>query len=222
VILHAFASLLCAAAWSQAGKVAGAVVSSAEWKVTRSPERIEEFIGDVRYKSAADSFSSDWALYKHAEDLWQARGRVRVRRILEQGGAVSAAGERGVWNRKTGAGHLTGKEPVDFSRETEGGPDSGQAGRLEWSGNDRFELLEGLHVWGPRLEAWADKGVYVRSRGRLDLTGGRPVLRKLPGWDGSAVQGALKADQIAAFEKERALSADGKVVGWLELPRDKR
>lgn len=224
MIVFQLLSILCLGARAQKGQVTGAVVSSKEWKVTRSPERIEEFIGDVRYRTAADSIAADWALYKHAEDLWQARGHVRVERSLEGGDVVKASGQRAVWDRKREAGHLTGDGGVDFSRAAaQGEPDQGHAGLLEWRGQDHVELKEGLRVWGPRLEAWADRGVYSRSARRLDLSGGRPVLRKFSGWEGSGDwQGAVKADAISAFEGERALTADGRAVGWIVFPRAER
>ncbi len=217
-------ALLPSLALGQAGPVAGAAVTSKEWKVTRSPERVEEFTGDVRYRAGADDLRADWALYKHEPDLWQARGRVRLAHALSSGDVVKASGERAAWDRKTGRGRLTSDSGVDFTRvPVDGEPDLGHAGRAEWLGQEEVTLDEGMHVWGPRLEAWSDRGVYSRGGSRLDLSGGRPVLVKRAAWEGEdedrAWRGAVKADAIAAFERERAVSADGHAAGWIEFAK---
>lgn len=219
ILLAAGAGL--AFAWP-AQTVAGGVVQSDEWKVRRSPEKEEEFIGDVRYRGGENSFSADWALLRHGPQLWRARGRVRIERRMESGDLLVATGDEGLYDQKTGEGSLTSQKAVELRRTPpEGDADFATARRLEWTGKERAVLSGEVHAWGPRLEAWSDRARYDGDQGALRLSGGRPVLRKLEpapgGWTG-----AVKADEITAYRDGRRLLADGKALGWIEFPRQRR
>ena len=228
LLLLALLARPCAA--KDTGPVAGAAVSSREWKVRRGKdEKEEEFIGNVRYKAADTAFSSDWALYRHKADAWKARGRVKVARILSSGDTVEAKGDEGAFSKKTGKGTLTAKERVEFTRTPPAGePDHGTAERMEWQGEDKATLIGSVHFWGPRLETWSDRADYEHPTGELTLTGGRPVLYKLGPLAAAAPTeaekkddwvGAVKGDVIKAYDKPRRVSADGKTSGWINFPR---
>ena len=205
--------------------LAGGVVRSKEWKVRRGADKEEEFSGDVSYRGEGAAVRADWALYRHASETWRARGGVRVERTLASGETVEAAGDEALYDQKSQKGSLWAARRVTFRRApAEGPPDEGEAGRVEWTGRDRVLLKGGVHVWGPRLEAWADEAEYERgAAARLALSGGRPVLRKLGGWGPAADDwtGAVKADAITARESPRGISADGKAAGWIVFPKSR-
>lgn len=199
--------------------VAGGVVSSREWVVRRSPEKEEEFIGDVRYRTGQSQLKADWALYRHASQAWEIRGRVRIEHALESRDILHAEGEKAFFNQKTRQGELRGPSGASFRREpADGAPDYGKASVLRWEGRERADLTGGVHLWGPRLEAWSDKAGYEAAAGRLTLEGGRPVLLKLEGFeDSGSWVGAVKADKAQASTLEKRLEAAGRAVGWLRL-----
>jgi len=212
-------SLLLLAAPARAAApaaVAGSVVRSKEWIVRRGKAQEEEFVGDVRYDAVDAHLSADWALYRHAEDDWRARGRVRATRTLKDGDLVEARGETARFSRKTGAGSL---EPASGARVSltrtppQGGPDFAEGDRLDWRGETSAVLTGRARGWGPRGEFWAETAAYgaVPSRS-LTLSGGRPAARRLE--DGVS---ALKADRIVAFDSPRRVEARGRALGWTLL-----
>lgn len=209
------------AAAQTAAPVAGGFVSSKEWTVRRGASREEEFSGDVLYKSAGTKLTSDWALFKHADRSWQARGSIEMSRVMSDGAVVEAKGHRAGHQMDAKHGYL---EPVpggrvQFTRRPAGEEaDKGEAGRVSWESESRFILSGGAKVWGPRLELAADEAVYERVAGRLTLNGGRPVLRKIEGeWTT-----AIKADETVATETPRRIESRGKVVGWLLFKDEKK
>lgn len=213
--------LLAAPVWcaerplhSSAAPTPAAVVRSKEWVIRRGANREEEFIGDVRYSGGGVRLNSDWALYKHASRTWQARGGVRLERTLAGGDVVSARGDRATHDESTQSGALEtapGRR-VEFERvPVSGPPDHGEGDHLSWQNGEQVTISGGARVWGPRLALWSDVARYHRASKRLDLEGGRPVLYKIEGeWTT-----ALKAEDIAATEDPRRITASGKVVGWL-------
>ena len=223
------AALLLQAALAQAqsaGPVAGGVVSSKEWTIRRSTSgKEEEFTGDVRYRSGPTLFTADWALLKHATMLWRARGRVHVVHALEGGDTIDGQGDEATLRQQTGEGRLTGKQGVRFLRTPAGGePDQSRADRLEWYGKSKVSAVGAVHTWGPRLEDWADRADYDNAAGKLTLTGGRPVVLKLPGFDeaNSDWIAAMQGDVVTASRHPRRLTADGKSRGWLEFTERRR
>lgn len=214
---------LLAAPALAAGPVAGSVVRSKEWVVRRGKEPEEEFVGEVRYEAAGTKLSADWALYRHLQKDWRARGKVVLRKEFESGDAVEARGESARYDEASRKGSL---EPapgglIEFLRTTaEGEPDHGSGGRLDWTG-DRSAVLSGrARVWGPRLEAWADTARYDRPLRTLFLRGGRPVLRKVDEEGGWTT--ALKADEVEASDSPRRIQARGKVRGWMIFKDEKK
>jgi hypothetical protein len=200
--------------------VAGSVVSSKEWRVRRGAQTEEEFIGDVRYRSGPTIFKADWALFKHVDQSWQAKGHVRVDDIMEDGDTITVLGDQAAFSQRSEKGQLTAKDGVSFTRAPRAGePDHGHSDRMEWEGRNRAAAVGQIHLWGPRLEAWADRADYDRLKGELKFTGGRPVLLKLEGFDAESSDwvGALQGDTVTAFQSPRRLSADGKARGWLEF-----
>lgn len=199
---------------AESAPVAGSVVRSKEWVIRRGASKEEEFIGDVRYQAAGTRLTSDWALFKHADRTWQARGAVFLRRETADGTVFEAHGQRAGHDEESRQGFLEPApgERVLFTRTPAGlEPDRGEAGRVSWDGENRVTLSSGAKVWGPRLELAADDAVYEKAAGRLTLHGGRPILRKVEGeWTT-----ALKADEIAATEAPRRVSARGHVKGWM-------
>lgn len=196
------------------------MVRSKEWIVRRAPgPEEEEFSGDVLYEAGDVRLSADWALYRRAARDWQARGSVSLRRDLKGGGSIAAAGDAARLDEADRNGRLEAApgRRVSLRRDPPGGgPDLGEGRLLTWEG-ERSALLEEAHVWGPRLELWADRARYKRPEGRLTLEGGRPVLVKLEGgWTT-----ALKAEQITADEAPSRVAARGDVRGWLVFRDEK-
>lgn len=212
--------LLAAAAPAQNMPVAGGVVSSREWHVKRGAEKEEEFIGDVRYRTGATVIRSDWALFKHAAETWRLKGAVKVDRTLDSGDTAAARGDDAFFTMKDKSGWMTARDRVRFERAPADGTEADRAlaDRLEWKGRQRASLSGGVHLWGPRVEGWADRCDYDDATGELRFSGGRPVLRKFATWNESDdVAGALKADDVRAWQSKRRVEADGRVVGWLEF-----
>jgi hypothetical protein len=207
-------------AFAQSSPVAGGVVSSKEWRVKRGAEKEEEFIGDVRYRTGATVFKSDWALYKHEAQTWDLRGRVAVDRTLESGDRVEARGDKAFARMKDKSGTMTDDNLVSFKRlPADGGePDHAAGKKMEWAGRDKIALVGQARLWGPRLETWSDRADFADSTREVLLTGGRPVVRKFSGWaaDDDWI-GALKGDEVRAWQGQKRLAADGQVVGWLEF-----
>jgi len=214
-ILALFA-LLCssAAAEPAATPVAGSIVRSKEWVIRRGVKKEEEFVGNVRYESAGTRLTSDWALFKHADRTWQARGAVGLRRETADGTVFEASGQKAGHDEEFKRGFLEPApgETVPFKRTPLGlEPDHGESGRVSWNGESQVTLSSGAKVWGPRLELAADEAIYEKADGRLTLNGGRPVLRKIEGeWTT-----ALKADEVVATEVPRRIEARGRVKGWM-------
>ncbi|MBI5629441.1 MAG: hypothetical protein HY921_01005 [Elusimicrobia bacterium] len=198
-------------------RAAGSVVQSDQWEVRRSPHREEEFTGNVRYQAGRSRLRSDWALFSHETELWTVRGHVRLEHRMLSGDRVTAEGDAGTYSLATKKGALTAESGIEFSRAPDSGePDRGRADRLDWEGESFMQLSGKVHVWGPRLEAWADEAQGRADGRRLDLSGGRPVLLR----SGRSWQGAVKANHIAAWEPSaqssvEGVSADGKAVGWI-------
>lgn len=212
-------ALLCAPAAAAPASappasVAGGVVRSKEWVIRRGENKEEEFIGDVRYQSAGTRLTSDWALFRHADRTWQARGAVSLRREAADGTVFEALGHKAGHDVDSKRGYLepVPGERVKFTRTAPGlEPDHGESGRVAWYGESRVTMSDGARVWGPRLELAAEEAVYEKDKGRLTLNGGRPVLRKVEGeWTT-----ALKADQVVAAESPRRIEARGRVKGWM-------
>lgn len=221
MIAPALLLLLAPLSFSQGSSpVAGGVVSSKEWRVRRGADKEEEFIGDVRYRTGASVIRSDWALYKHAAQTWQLRGHVKVDRALDSGDTVESVGDKAFAEMLKKTGWMTAEDRVAVTRTPADGtePDRARARRLEWEGKTRGALIGEVHLWGPRLEGWADRADYDEPTGEILMTGGRPVTRKFAGWAADDDwSGALKGDTVRAWQSKRTLAADGKVVGWLEF-----
>lgn len=206
-------AMLASTALAQSSPVAGSVVRSKEWVIRRGANKEEEFIGNVRYESAGTRLTSDWALFKHADRVWQARGAVFIRRETADG-VFEAHGDKASHDEESKRGYLesTPGGRISFTRTPPGlEPDRGESGRVSWNGENKVTLSAVAKVWGPRLELAADEAVYEKDSGRLTLNGGRPVLRKVEGeWTT-----ALKADQVVATESPRRIEARGRVKGWM-------
>jgi hypothetical protein len=195
--------------------VAGSVVRSKEWVVRRGKSKEEEFIGDVRYDSAGARLAADWALYRHAQDDWRARGNIHARKEFADGDVVETGGETATYDQPTQKGTL---EPVKGGRVSLlrttllRAPDHGEGDHLWWAGERAFALYGRARGWGPRGEFWAEKAEYELAPTRsLTLTGGRPLLHVHD--DGA--DAALNADRIHDIESPRRADADGHVLGWI-------
>jgi hypothetical protein len=214
VLLALALALPAAAGAAESTPVAGSVVRSKEWVIRRGASKEEEFIGDVRYQSAGTRLTSDWALFKHADKTWQARGSVFLSRTSTDGSVFEARGAKAGHDEGSKRGFLepAAGEQVRFTRTPPGlEPDLGESGRVTWNGERNVTLSKGAKVWGPRIELAADEAVYEKANGRLTLKGGRPVLRKVEGeWTT-----ALKADEVVATEVPRRVEASGRVQGWM-------
>ncbi|MFA6318581.1 MAG: hypothetical protein WC943_14325, partial [Elusimicrobiota bacterium] len=213
--------------------LAATFVSSKEWMMRRAPVKEEEFTGDVRYWTYSRFVRADWALYRHDDETWAARGNIRGEYTLPRGrGVAEVFGEKAAFDHKRRTGSLTGKKGVvDVVLTGPGGAkDYGRAGRLVWELDKSASLLDGVRLWGDRVEAWADRADYDWQAGSMLLTGGRPVLHKKFGeWTA-----AIKADSITALRPAsgerseprpggmpepgimpRHLLAEGGVQGWI-------
>ncbi|MBI5624874.1 MAG: hypothetical protein HY924_13950 [Elusimicrobia bacterium] len=215
--------------------LAATFVSSKEWMMRRAPVKEEEFIGDVRYWTYSRFVRADWALYRHDDETWTAKGNIRGEHTLPKGrGVFEAFGDKAVFDQKRRTGSLRGKKGyIDVVLTGPGGAkDYGRAGGLEWEIEKSAALVGGVRLWGERVSAWADQASYDWRDGTMVLSGGRPVLHKKFG-DWSA---AIKADVITALQPARGapsvpkepglpapgmmpryLLAEGGVTGWLDF-----
>lgn len=200
--------------------LASSLVSSDEVRIRRSPTKLEEFVGHVRYRARSNLMQADWALYDHADQRWSARGNVLTEHRFLNGDRLQIKGDRVVYDMVSERGELFGPKgkPVALTRIGEDGlRDFGAAERLEWEGKNRLALVGETHFWGAKLESWSDRADLKPARKTLELTGGRPVLRN---FEGSWI-GAIKAEQITALDDPRRIKADGKVRGWIEFKKKK-
>ncbi len=213
-----------------AGRLVPSLVKSKEWRMRREPQKEEEFIGDVRYWTYSHRVRADWALFRHADQVWEATGAIKAEYHLPRGqGLLEAWGERTRFNQLSRTGTLQGaelkeggREPVRLALTSDAaGREDGRAGLLSWE-VDRWARLEGdVEVRGPRLDLWTDRADYDWKSPGIRLTGGRPVLvKKFGEWSG-----ALRGDSIVARDSPRAGSpaarqvwAEGSVKGWILFP----
>ena len=200
---------------SKGDPLAGTVVRSKEYVVRRSPHKVEEFIGDVYYRSGDRQIRSDWAEFDHQSQLWKLRGHIDGLLRLKDGTLVQLWGEQAEHSEKTGRGWLREKDaehPVRFEHGEGSDIDRGTAERLEWDEKASRAWAKGnVHVWGERGEAEAEVAEYHHDERLLTLTGRRPVIiHHEPKWSG-----ALQADHVRALEGERRLQGDGRVQGWI-------
>lgn len=233
--------VLSAAPARGAAPLAVTRVKSKEWLIRRSPQKEEEFKGDVRYWTMSYMMRSDWALFKHAAETWELKGNVAGDYTLPDGaGVLKAAGDRAFYSQLTRRGHLLGQgeKPLSFEMAgADGVRDFGEATRLDWEMDAAASLTGSVRIWGTRMESWADRADYDWKTSEIRLSGGRPVLRKLEGeW-----LGAVQADAIVARDTDprrqayalpekpgkdwapaalppgqiRRLIADGSARGWL-------
>ncbi|MDD5627879.1 MAG: hypothetical protein PHU21_02360 [Elusimicrobia bacterium] len=197
-------------------RVVGGVVRSKEWVIRRAPRREEEFIGEVSYRKGPSLLTSDWALFRHEAQLWNARGHVGLQHTLKSGDRIEVSGETAEFAQRTGRGRLSPPKGglVAYSRIPPAGPpDEGSAQRIDWEGQERVRLSGRVHVWGPRLALWGDQADYEAAEGKLTVTGGRPVVHVLQGdWTG-AVQG----DRVTALQRPDRMQADGRTQGWIRF-----
>jgi hypothetical protein len=197
-------------------KVAGSVVRSKEWIVRRGKTREEEFSGDVRYDAAGTELDSDWALYRQGPNDWQAKGRIRARRVLKTGDVVESSGDKAWYAVGTQKGRL---EPAPGTRvpvlhtPPEGGPDHAEGDLLSWEGENVGILTGHARGWGPRGEFWAEEARYDRlpADQSLTLSGNRPVIHDYQG----GADAALKGDRIVAYDSPRRAVATGRAQGWI-------
>ncbi|MFI5347320.1 MAG: hypothetical protein ACHQ51_13180 [Elusimicrobiota bacterium] len=209
--------LLSVSAGAQSGPVpvAGSVVRSKEWVVRRGKSKEEEFIGDVRYDSAGARLTADWALYRHAEDDWRARGNIHARKEFADGVVIETAGETAGYDQPTQKGTLAPAKGgrVRLLRSTPlREPDHGEGDFLSWAGERSFVLTGRARGWGPSGEFWAGTADYALAPTRsLTLTGDRPLLHVHD--DGA--DAALNAERIHDIESPRRADADGRVLGWV-------
>ncbi|MBI5241599.1 MAG: hypothetical protein HY926_14090 [Elusimicrobia bacterium] len=198
--------------------VVGSVVRSKEWVMRRTPHREEEFVGEVSYRKGPSLLTSDWALFRHEPQLWDARGHVRLQHVLRSGDRIDVSGETAQFDQKSARGRLLPSRDglVSYSRTPPGeAPDQGSAQRLEWEGQERVSLVGKVQLWGPRLAAQGDRADYEAAAGRLAVSGGRPVVQVLQGdWTG-AVQG----DVVTALRRPDRLHADGRTRGWIKFKK---
>lgn len=207
--------------------LAGAVVQSKEWAIRRTPDKEEEFIGNVSYSGGGSIIHSDWALFQHATELWKIRGKIKASHRFTNGNLLEAFGEKGAYDMKTQKGSIlpAPNQPLRFTRKSDDGEyDQGEAGRMEWEGRKRLSLISDVHLWGERLELRAGRADLDGLSNSVHLTGGRPFLRNTE----EKWSGAVKADDIYASEgsalsksgaKSRRITADGKVQGWIYFKR---
>lgn len=210
---------LPAAAWSERPNpkdpLAGTVVRSKEYVVKRSPHKVEEFIGDVYYRSGDRQIKSDWARFDHLSQIWQARGHVQGFLRMKDGTPVQVWGQDAEHSMKTGRGWIKEKDtehPIRFEHGDDSLKDQGLARRVEWDEMASKAWARGdVHVWGERGEAWGEVAEYDHDERLLTMTGRRPVIvHHEPKWSG-----ALQADKVRALEGERQLIGDGKAQGWI-------
>ena len=147
--------------------LAAPVVSSKEWMMRRSPVKEEEFTGDVRYWTYSRFVRADWALYRHDDETWAARGNIRAEHTLPRGrGVCEVFGEKAVFdakNKEILGGVLAETGPIDMS------PDrfARKFARLRYTGqgimvrsDQRGESPRSAEVWGQKLTAtvvWGSK-----------------------------------------------------------------
>ena len=226
LILVSLAASAQAAALSADGgpkAAVGGVVRSKEWVDRRAPRHEEEFIGEVSYRKGPDLLTSDWALFKHEPQTWNARGHVRLRHELKSGDRIEVSGETAHYDLKTSRGQLLGPKNglVSYSRTPlEGAPDLGSAERLQWEGQKHVRLSGRVRVWGPRLALWGDQADYEADEDRLTVTGSRPVVQVLQGDLHGDWTGAVQGDRVVALQKPDRVQVDGRTRGWIQFKEE--
>ncbi len=206
---------------ARAPSLAGSFVRSKEWVIRRKPEKIEEFIGDVRYWTTGRMARADWARFRHADRTWQLRGNILLQYSLPgEDGVIQAEGHHGRYDQNKELGSLRGKDggKIEFKRTSkEDGDHFGTAGLFEWKMGKSASLSGGVHVWGPVFESWSDRMEFDWEDDVILLNGGRPVLRySAPAWTG-----AFQGESIAAEQGREGgadiLSAEKRVRGWIRF-----
>lgn len=191
---------------SLAKAVAGAVVTSHQWRVERGTNTIESFRGNVRYHSGPNKIFSDWARFDHNRQQWFFKGHVRASHKEDSGALLKAYGASGDYNQNSQDGNLNpakNRQILMIRVQPRGLPDRATANHVLWKGESKTVLIGRVHSKGPRLETWSDKTLILDkplgrsgcSLRRVFLTGQRPVAVKFP-QDKKDWRGAVKADTL--------------------------
>ncbi len=200
----------------------GSLVKSKEWRIIRKPERIEEFIGDVRYWTSERVIQVDWARFRHKTRTWEFRGNLEIEHTVQGGGGVmKARGHEGFYDQAREKGSVKPEpgELIEFILTRKDGEHQGEARLFKWKTGKFATLLGDVHVSGPIIDSWSDQADFDWENDVLHLTGGRPVFRYAsPTWIGAFQAERIKASRVPALGPQgHILEADEKVKGWIRF-----
>ncbi|HBE87766.1 MAG TPA: hypothetical protein DDW67_01300 [Elusimicrobia bacterium] len=192
----------------------GSVVKSDSWSMDRNTDT-EHFSGNVSFSHPGYSLRADEAVYYRGRQEWNIKGRVAVRRLLEDGSTVDLSCHRARY-AETGerAELFRGTEAV---RSVYTAPDGrrlkARSDRLLASGEENVMTFEkDFSLASENIVIVSSRAVYDNAAASFLITGDRPLAAGV----NEDYNFAMSADRLLFFRDSRDMRASGSVAGWVK------
>lgn len=192
----------------------GSVVKSDSWSMDRKADT-EHFTGNVTFSNPGYSLRADEALYYRGRREWRIRGRVSVRRLLEDGATVDLSCQRARYAEEGERAELfRGAEPVrSVYTAKDGRRLQATSDRLLASGAENLMTFEkDFSLASENLLIVSSRAVYDNAAASFLITGGRPLTSGV----NEEYNFAMSADRMLFFRDSRDMKASGGVSGWVK------
>lgn len=201
----------------------GSVVKSESWSMDRNTDT-EYFTGNVTFSNPGYSLRADEALYYRARREWSIKGKVSVRRLLEDGATVDLYCQRARYSEDGEKAELfRGAEPVSSVYTAKDGRRLKAASdRLLASGaENRMTFEKDFSLASENVLIVSSRAVYDNAAASFLITGNRPLAAGV----NEDYNFAMSADRLLFFRDSRDMKASGGVTGWVKdrpVPEDAR
>jgi hypothetical protein len=201
----------------------GSVVKSDSWSMDRNTDT-EHFTGNVSFSNPGYSLRADEALYYRGRREWNVKGRVAVRRLLEDGSTVDLSCQRARYSEDgekaelfRGADQVRSVYTAKDGRRLKAGSD-----RLRASGAEGLMTFEkDFSLASENVLIVSSSAVYDNAAASFLITGDRPLAAGV----NEDYNFAMSADRLLFFRDSRDMKASGGVTGWVKdkpVPEDAR
>ncbi|KAF0126573.1 MAG: hypothetical protein FD189_933 [Elusimicrobia bacterium] len=192
----------------------GSVVKSDSWSMDRNADT-EHFTGNVSFSNPAYTLRADEAVYYRGRQEWRVKGKVAVRRLLEDGSTVDLACHRGRYAENgEKAEFFRGAEPVRAAyTATDGRSLRARSDRLLASGAESLMTFEkDFSLVSENIVIVSSRAVYDNIAASFLITGDRPLAAGI----NEDYNFAMAADRLLFFRDSRDMKASGRVAGWVK------
>lgn len=192
----------------------GSVVKSDSWSMDRNTDT-EHFTGNVTFSNPGYSLRADEAVYYRGRREWGVKGKVAVRRLLEDGSAVDLACDRGRYAENGDKAEMfRGAEPVRAVYTAKDGRSlKARSDRLLASGAENLMTFEkDFSLASENIVIVSSRAVYDNTAASFLITGDRPLAAGV----NEEYNFAMSADRFLFFRDSRDMKASGGVAGWVK------